>query len=71
MIEEYYGVTYHPADLNRKLRDAEMNYGKPRPMDPRSPDDADEILAECLGQVLGEDDRDTEEDDPTVLGFFR
>ena len=48
-----------------------MSYAKPRPMDPRSPDDADEILAERLGQALGEDDRDTKEDDPIVLGFFR
>ena len=71
MIEDRYGVTYHPAHLSRKLRAAGMNYAKPRPMDPRSPDDADEILAERLAQALGEDNRDTEEDDPIVLGFFR
>lgn len=41
-----------------------MNYAKPRPMDPRQPADAEEILAERLGQALGEDD-------PVVLGFFR
>ena len=32
---------------------------------------ADEILAERLAEALGEDDQDTKEDDPIVLGFFR
>ncbi|WP_394324925.1 winged helix-turn-helix domain-containing protein [Halococcus salifodinae] len=36
LIEDRYGVTYHPAHLSRKLRAAGMNYAKPRPMDPRS-----------------------------------
>jgi len=74
LIEDRYGVTYHPAHLSRKLREAGMNYAKPRPMDPRRPTDADEILAERLGQALGEkesDDVDSEEDKPVVLGFFR
>ncbi|QSG07558.1 Transposase [Halapricum desulfuricans] len=71
LIEDRYDVTYHPAHLSRKLRAAGMNYAKPRPMDPRSPADADEILAERLTEALGEDDHDTEEDDPVVLGFFR
>jgi len=49
-----------------------MHYAKPRPMDPRSPDDAEEILAERLDQALGEDtDKDEQEEDPIVLGFFR
>jgi len=68
LIEDRYGVTYHPAHLSRKLRQAGMNYAKPRPMDPRSPADADEILAERLGEALGEDGQ--EEADPVVLGFF-
>ncbi|MGN8216135.1 IS630 family transposase [Halococcus salifodinae] len=71
LIEDRYGVTYHPAHLSRKLRAAGMNYAKPRPMDPRRPADAEEILAERLGQALGEDDHEAEEDDPIVLGFFR
>ena len=70
LIEDRYGVTYHPAHLSRKLREAGMNYAKPRPMDSRRPDDAEEILAERLGQALGEDDQDPE-DDPIVLDFFR
>jgi len=69
LIEDRYGVTYHPAHLSRKLRQAGMNYAKPRPMDPRSPADADEILAERLEEALGEDDQT--EVDPVVLGFFR
>ncbi|NKE37252.1 winged helix-turn-helix domain-containing protein [Natronococcus sp. JC468] len=34
LIEDRYNVTYHPAHLSRKLREAGMNYAKPRPMDP-------------------------------------
>ncbi|EMA51298.1 IS630 family transposase [Halococcus salifodinae] len=37
LIEDRYGVTYHPAHLSRKLRAAGMNYAKPRPMDPDDP----------------------------------
>ena len=70
LIEDCYGVTYHPAHLSRKLRAAGMNYAKPRPMDPRRPDDAEEILAERLTQALGEDDHQ-EVDEPVVFGFFR
>ena len=47
-----------------------MTYAKPRPMDPRRPENAEEILAERLGQALGEDDHEPEED-PVVFGFFR
>jgi len=73
LIEDRYGVTYHPTHLARKLRASGMHYAKPRPMDPHSPDDAEEILAERLDQALGEENRDNsqEEDDPVVLGFFR
>ena len=72
LIKDRYNVTYHPAHLSRKLREAGMNYAKPRPMDPRRPDDADEILAERLGQALGEDTHEEEvKQEPVVLGFFR
>lgn len=47
-----------------------MNYAKPRPMDPRRPENAEEILAERLGEALGEDKDGAEEDNPVVLGFF-
>ncbi|MWV38842.1 hypothetical protein [Natrialba sp. INN-245] len=59
--------------LSRKLREAGMNYAKPRPMDPRRPDDAEEALAERLDQALGENDPEkTEEtkDEPVMFGFF-
>jgi putative transposase len=68
LIEDRYGVSYHPTHLARKLRASGMHYAKPRPMDPRRPDNADEILAERLDQALGEDDH---EEDPVVFGFFR
>lgn len=71
LIEERYGVTYDPAHLSRKLRESGMYYAKPRPMDPRSPDNADEILAERLAEALDEKEVDEQEDDPVVLGFFR
>ncbi|SNR60992.1 putative transposase [Halorubrum vacuolatum] len=71
LIHDRYGVTYDPAHLSRKLRASGMHYAKPRPMDPRSPDDAEEILAERLSQALGEDDDESDEDDPVILGFFR
>jgi putative transposase len=70
LIEDRYAVTYHPTHLARKLRASGMHYAKPRPMDPRSPDDPEEILAERLTQALGEG-RESEEDDPIVFGFFR
>lgn len=47
-----------------------MHYAKPRPMDLRNPENADEILAERLAKALGEGDTDEQEDDPVVLGFF-
>ena len=72
LIKDRYGVTYDPAHLSRKLRESEMHYAKPRPMDPRSPDDADEILAERLDQALGEETSGkTKEEEPIVFGFFR
>jgi hypothetical protein len=39
-----------------------MKYAKPRLLDPRRPDNAEEIL--------GEDDDETEKE-PVVFGFFR
>lgn len=71
LIKNRYGVTYHSTHLARKLRASGMQYAKPRPMDPRSPDDAEEILAERLSEALGEESDETEVDEPVVLGFFR
>lgn len=44
-----------------------MHYAKPRPLDPRSPEDTDESLTKALGEA----ETDEQEDDPVVLGFFR
>ena len=71
LIKDRYGVTYHLTHLARKLRASGMHYAKPRPMDPRSPENAEEILAERLDQALGEDESESEETDPVVFGFFR
>ncbi|WP_152424851.1 IS630 family transposase [Natronococcus jeotgali] len=71
LIQDRYNVTYHPAHLSRKLRKVGMNYAKPRPMDPRRPDDAEEILAERLVKALGEDPEEREEEELVVFGFFR
>ena len=71
LIEDRYNVTYHLSHLSRKLRAVGMNYAKPRSMDPPRPDNAEEILAERLAQALGEEEQETERDDPVVLGFFR
>ena len=70
LIKDRYGVTYDPAHLSRKLRASGMHYAKPRPMDPRSPEKAEEVLAERLAEALGEEDADVLEEDPLVLGFF-
>ena len=48
-----------------------MNYAKPRPMDPRRPADAEEVLAERLDQALDEDEFEEGGDEPLVFGFFR
>ena len=71
LIAERYDLTYDPAHLSRKLRTTGMQYAKPRPMDPRRPDNADEVLAERLSEALGEKEDREEEDGPVVLGFFR
>lgn len=74
LIEDHYGVSYHSTHLARKLRASGMHYAKPRPMDPRRPDNAEEILAERLGQALGKEgtgETESAEEGPVVLGFFR
>jgi len=40
-------------------------------MDPRRPTDAEKILAERLGEALGEDNHEEKEDEQVVFGFFR
>ena len=71
LIKDRYDVSYHPAHLSRKLRAAGMNYAKPRPMDLRQPDNAEEILAERLSKALDEGKHEKGGDEPIVFGFFR
>ena len=49
-----------------------MSYAIPRPETPSCPENAEEILAERLGEAFGEES-DEEAVDPgeTVLGFLR
>jgi transposase len=75
LIEEEFGVSYHPGHVQRMLRNTYgMSYAIPRPETPTRPANAEEILAERLDDALGEIEADAEEAaDPgeTVLGFFR
>lgn len=76
LIEDEFGVSYHPGHVQRLLRNTYgMSYAIPRPEMPTRPDNAEEILAERLEDALGEieAERTEEATDPgeTVLGFFR
>ena len=44
LIEEEFGVTYHPNYIYELLRSFDMHDAKPRPKRPERPDDTDEIL---------------------------
>ncbi len=52
LIEDSFGVSYHPTHLARMLRVSGMHYAKPRPMDPQSPENAEEIFAESLNKIV-------------------
>ena len=70
LIRDRYGIEYHPSHLSRLLHTAGMTYSKPRPKDPRQPENAEEILAERLTQALGEESEEPSEEG-AVIGFFR
>jgi transposase len=61
LIEEEFGVTYHPNYIYELLRSFDMHYAKPRPKRPERSDDADEIFGERLDDALDSEDDD---DDP-------
>lgn len=76
LIEEEFGVNYHPGHVSRLLRHTyNMSYAIPRPETPSRPENAEEILAERLEDALGEIDEDrfmeATDHGETVLGFFR
>ena len=65
LIEEEFGVTYHPNYIYELLRSFDMHDAEPRPKRPERPDDADETLVNLLDDVLDPEDDD---DDPVTDG---
>jgi transposase len=65
LIEEEFGVTYHPNYIYELLRSFDMHDAEPRPKLPERPDDADEILEDRLDDALDSEDDD---DDPVTDG---
>jgi len=63
LIEEEFGVTYHPNYIYELLRSFDMLSAKSRPKRPERPDDADEILEARLNDALDSEDGD---DDPVT-----
>jgi transposase len=68
LIEEEFGVEYHPAYLSQLLRSLNLNYSIPRPKRPDRPDNAEEILDERVEAALDAPETDEphnkrEEDD--------
>jgi transposase len=63
LIEEEFGVTYHPNYIYELLRSFDMLSAKSRPKRPERPDDADEILEDRLNDALDSEDGD---DDPVT-----
>jgi transposase len=55
LIENEFGVEYHPDYLGKFLRDLGLSYAKPRPKRPHRPENPDEILAERLFRALVEE----------------
>ena len=73
MIEDEFGISYHPGHVGRICRTVYgMSYAIPRPETPSRPEHAEEILAERLVEALSEESN-AEAVDPgeTVLSFFR
>ena len=75
LIADEFGVDYHPASVPRILRSVyKMAYTIPRPETPSRPANAEEILAERLGEALGKIQEHNEEitdPDDRLVGIFR
>ena len=71
LIEEEFGVTYHPNYIHDFLRSLGLHYAKPRPERPERPEDAEEILDGRLREAL---DKNTDDDPVTdggvIVGFL-
>jgi transposase len=65
LIEEEFGVTYHPNYMYELLRSLDVDDAKPRPNRPQRPGDADETLEDRLDEALDSKDDD---DDPMTDG---
>ena len=65
LIEEEFGVRYHPNYIYELLRSFDMHDTEPRPKRPQRPDDADETLEDRLDETLDSKDDD---DDPVTDG---
>jgi transposase len=57
LIDEEFGVQYHPDYLHRFLRDLGLSYAKPRPQRPSQPENSEEILEERVRDAFDEDDQ--------------
>mgnify|MGYP000739383016 CR=1 FL=1 len=68
LVNEQFGVEYHPVYLSEFLRNLGLSYAKPRPKRPKRPENAEEILDERVEDALEEDKkpfnkREVDEDD--------
>ena len=55
LINDEFGVEYHPVYLSEFLKDLGLSYAIPRTKRPSRPDNAEEILDERVGDALAED----------------
>ena len=58
LIEEEFGVTYHPNYIYELVRSFDMHDAKPRPKRPQRPNDADETLEDRLDDMFDSKDDD-------------
>ena len=66
LIEDEFGVTYHPNYIHELLRSFDMHYAKPRPSRPERPENADEILEDRIEETL--DRAEPDDDEPVSDG---
>lgn len=57
LLDEEFGVEFHPDYLGSFLRNLGLSYAKPRPRRPSRPDNAEEILNERVDDALEETDQ--------------
>lgn len=69
LIEDEFGVTYHPNYIHELLRSFDMKYAKPRPKRPERPENADGILEDRIDEALDEPDSNNEDEPVTDGGY--